>query len=219
MDRIPQIEIGRRRFVGLGLAVVTLPAVLAACGGDDQQASSSGATSTTGDGATATSSPSLAATPACIDADETPAETEGPFFSTGSPERQSLMEPGVTGTPLTLTGAVLGTDCTPIANAKLDFWQADDDGNYDNNGFRLRGHQFTDAEGKYLLETIVPALYPGRTRHIHVKVQPEGGSVLTTQLFFPWESSNDSDSIYDAALLMDNAKDSGTGTFDFVLGT
>jgi protocatechuate 3,4-dioxygenase beta subunit len=189
--------------------------VLAACGGDDEHAS----TSTTGAGATATSSPSRAATPACADADETPSETEGPFFSTGSPERQSLMEAGVTGTALTLTGTVLTTGCAPLANAKLDFWQADDGGEYDNVGFRLRGHQFTDANGGYQLETIVPGLYPGRTRHIHVKVQPEGGSVLTTQLFFPWESQNDSDSIYDAALLIDNAKDSGTGTFDFALGT
>src|SRR5262249_59582752 len=57
----------------------------------------------------------------------------------------------------------LGRDCRPLAGALLDFWQADDDGSYDNQGFRLRGHQFTDAQGRYLLSTIVPAAYAGRT--------------------------------------------------------
>jgi hypothetical protein len=50
-------------------------------------------------------------------------------------------------------------------------WQADDARNYNNKGFRLRGHIFTDAEGRYAFGTIMPGLDPGRTRHYHVKVQ------------------------------------------------
>jgi protocatechuate 3,4-dioxygenase beta subunit len=146
-------------------------------------------------------------------------QTEGPFFSTGSPERASLRGDGITGSPLLVTGTVLSTDCRPVPGAKLDFWHADDAGEYDNDGFRLRGHQFAEDGGGYRLETIVPALYPGRTRHIHVKVQAPNEPVLTTQLYFPGERENASDSIFDAALLMD-VRDDGDGrvaAFDFVL--
>ncbi len=129
------------------------------------------------------------ATPACHDGDEaTVRQTEGPFFKPSSPERVELLEAGMAGQPIELVGFVLSRACKPQAGALLDFWQADDTGRYDNSGFRLRGHQFTDAEGRYRLRSVVPGLYPGRTRHIHVKVQPSGGPVLTTQLYFPGES-------------------------------
>ncbi len=128
----------------------------------------------------------LAATPACRDGDEaTPAQTEGPYFKRSSPERVELLEAGMAGQPIELVGFVLTRDCKPVAGALLDFWQADDKGRYDNSGFRLRGHQFTDTEGRYRLRSVVPGNYPGRTRHIHVKVQPRSGRVLTTQLYFP----------------------------------
>jgi hypothetical protein len=39
-------------------------------------------------------------------ADPTPSMTEGPYFKTGSPERTSLIEPGVVGTRLVITGYV-----------------------------------------------------------------------------------------------------------------
>jgi protocatechuate 3,4-dioxygenase beta subunit len=163
----------------------------------------------------------LAPTPACSDDDDdlTPAQTEGPYFKRSSLERASLLEPGMPGTRLVLTGHVLATDCRPVARALLDFWQADAGGQYDNTGFRLRGHQFTDDSGAYRLETVVPGLYPGRTRHIHVKVQAPNRPVLTSQLYFPGEPRNASDGIYDARLLMD-VQDAGDGrdaTFDFVL--
>lgn len=145
----------------------------------------------------------LPLTPPCDDHDEpTPPLEEGPFFTPRSPERSSLLERGLPGTMLVLTGRVLDTNCRPVANALLDWWQADGDGEYDNRGFRLRGHQFTDNKGNFRLETIVPGLYPGRTRHLHVKVQAPGGRVLTTQLFFPNEPHNQRDRIFDPDLLM-----------------
>jgi protocatechuate 3,4-dioxygenase beta subunit len=101
----------------------------------------------------------------------------------------------------------------------LDFWHADDKGVYDNEGFKLRGHQFTDDEGRYALETIVPGLYPGRTRHFHLKVQAPHQPVLTTQLYFPDEPANSSDRIFNSALLM-QVKDTTEGkeaSFNFVL--
>lgn len=164
----------------------------------------------------------LQPTPACGDDDDdpTPAQTEGPYFTPNSPERASLLEAGVTGTKLTLAGSVLRTDCAPVARALIDVWQCDDAGVYDNNGYRLRGHLFADAQGRYQLETIVPGIYPGRTRHIHVKVQAPNSPVLTTQLYFPNEPRNQTDGIYRAECeitMQDNADGSKNGAFNFVL--
>ena len=116
----------------------------------------------------------------------TQAQTEGPYYTPNSPEKHSLLEDGLTGTRLILVGYVLDQNCLPQSNAWLDFWQADANGQYDNAGYRLRGHQFTDAQGRYYLETILPGLYSSRPiEHIHVKVRPEGGAEVTSQLYFP----------------------------------
>lgn len=147
--------------------------------------------------AVTTAAAKLSPTPDCDDGDEpTPAETAGPFFLPRSPERASLLEPSIKGTRIVVSGRVFTAGCRPVSGALLDFWHADDDGEYDNQGFHLRGHQFTDAQGRYRLETIVPGLYPGRTRHFHVKVQAPRGRVLTTQLYFPHESRNRRDGLY-----------------------
>ena len=145
----------------------------------------------------------------------TPRQTEGPFFKPSSPERISLLEGGVA-PGLLVAGRVLGKDCKPVAGALLDFWHADERGEYDNSGFRFRGHQFSDAEGRYRLETIVPAEYPGRTRHIHVKVQARGGPVLTTQIYFPNEPGNARDALFRQALVVRRTEKLGLVSFDFV---
>jgi protocatechuate 3,4-dioxygenase beta subunit len=152
----------------------------------------------------------------------TVAQTEGPYFKTNSPERSSLVSDGMQGTLLTVTGQVLAQDGTPVANALLDFWQADPSGAYDNSGYTLRGHQYTDENGNYTLTTVVPGLYPGRTRHIHVKVQAPGGPMLTTQLYFPGEARNSTDGIFDPSLVLDvqnNADGTDAATFNFVVQT
>jgi len=135
-------------------------------------------------------------------ANVTPELTEGPYYSANSPELSNLVTAGINGTKLVITGYVYTTECQPVANAWLDFWQADANGNYDNSGYNLRGHQYTDANGRFELTTVVPGLYPGRTEHIHVKVQAPKGRILTTQLFFPGVTQNNSDGIFDPALLM-----------------
>jgi protocatechuate 3,4-dioxygenase beta subunit len=125
----------------------------------------------------------------------------------------------MTGAHLHLTGYVLSPRCQPLAHVLLDFWQADAQGQYDNQGYRCRGHQFTDEMGRYRLETIVPGLYPGRTRHIHVKVQAPNRPILTTQLYFPGEPRNARDRIFNPALLMPSL-DTANGKaaqFNFVL--
>jgi protocatechuate 3,4-dioxygenase beta subunit len=169
---------------------------------------------------TATARTTLTPTPECRDGDEpTPEQTEGPYYTPETPRRTSLIESGVRGERLTLAGTVLDTRCRPVRGALLDFWQADGDGEYDNEGFRLRGHQLTDGRGRYRLETVVPGPYPGRTPHIHVKAAPPRGDLLTTQIYFPGEPGNDADSLFDDALLMSLGGRAGArrGRFDFVL--
>ncbi len=141
-------------------------------------------------------------TPACGDHGVTHPQTPGPYFKPQSPMRASLLEPGMPGPRIVVEGSVLGRDCKPVPRALLDFWQADARGDYDNAGFRLRGHQFTDDAGRYRLETVVPGIYPGRTRHFHVNVQAPGRPVLTTQLYFPDEPLNPRDGIFDRDLVM-----------------
>ena len=131
----------------------------------------------------------LPLTPACgAQAPRTPSQTEGPYYTPNTPLRSSLVEPGSRAERLVLAGRVLSPQCRPVAKALLDFWHCDERGEYDNAGFRYRGHQFADAEGRFRLATIFPALYPGRARHIHVKVQAPGRRILTTQLYFPGDA-------------------------------
>ena len=227
-------DLSRRRVVlgGLGAAAA---AVLAACGrngGSDNAAQ--GVTTTAAAPATTAVSPNttapaqapavattLAPTPECKDDDDvTPAQTEGPYFKASSPERTNIRG-NATGTKLLLTGTVVGTDCRPVARALVDFWQADGAGAYVNSGFNFRGHPFTDDQGRYRLEAVVPGLYPGRTPHIHVKVQRPGGRVLTTQLYFPGEARNASDGIYrkELEVAISDAADGRNAIFTFVLNT
>jgi protocatechuate 3,4-dioxygenase beta subunit len=162
----------------------------------------------------------LPVTSQCSDGDEpTPRQTEGPYFTPDSPERTNLFEDGMQGERIALAGFVLDRRCRPVAGALLDLWHCDAAGVYDNDGYRLRGHQFSDAEGRFVFETIVPGKYPGRTRHYHVKVQAPGRGILTTQLYFPGEPGNDGDRIFESALLLDIplGRDPRLARYDFVL--
>jgi protocatechuate 3,4-dioxygenase beta subunit len=155
----------------------------------------------------------------CGSGQTTPSSTAGPFYKSNPPERQSLLEEGMSGTRLVLTGRVLAADCTPLAGAVVDFWQADSNGAYDNAGYRLRGQQVADAEGGYRLETIIPGEYTGRTPHIHVTIRPAGGAPLTTQLYFAGVDRNARDFLFRPELLIsaEQQADHIAGTFDFVL--
>lgn len=206
---IPQ-AITRKRLLQLGLLVPAAAAMTA------------GAVATS---VNATPGPQavpddLEPTPACNDGDApTIAQTEGPYFKPNSPQRSDIVVPGAQGTRLTVSGYVFTRSCRPVDRALLDFWQCDNAGAYDNRGYNWRGHQYTDATGRFSLSTIVPGLYPGRTRHIHVKVQAPNQRILTTQLYFPNEPRNNTDSIFDRRLLMTvrTVPTGREGTFDFIL--
>jgi protocatechuate 3,4-dioxygenase beta subunit len=162
----------------------------------------------------------LAPTLSCRDGDEpTVRQTEGPFFKPRSPERRDLREPGAGGRRVELSGSVLTRSCRPLRGVVVDLWHADEKGEYDNIGFRYRGHVITGPDGAFRFHTIVPALYSGRTRHYHVKVQAPGSRLLTTQLYFPNEPANLRDVLFHSELLMRiaDAGDDLNGRFDFVL--
>ena len=198
-------ELTRRRLLELGLALPPIAALAAA--GRDVEAVEAAAP--------------LTPTPSIADADDpTPELTEGPYFTPDSPRRRSILHAGASGTRLRLTGRVLTTAGRPVRRALIDFWQCDARGAYDIDGYRFRGHQLTDAAGRYSLFSVVPGLYPGRTRHIHVKVQAPGRAVLTTQLFFPGVAGNATDGIFDPECLVSGwrlVEGRRVARFDFVL--
>jgi protocatechuate 3,4-dioxygenase beta subunit len=150
----------------------------------------------------------------------TPTQIEGPYYKVGSPHRASLIEPGISGVPLLLTGRVLNPEGKPIAGAVVDFWQSDDVGNYDMVGFLLRGHVFTNDNGEYSIETIVPACYqPRDAKHIHVKVQGVSRP-YTTQLYFSDDEDRVKDNFYQRELevqIEDGPKGGKIGRYDFVI--
>jgi protocatechuate 3,4-dioxygenase beta subunit len=161
----------------------------------------------------------------CTPGKITTAQTEGPFYSPQTPLRRDIRSAFASAAPLIVTGRVVNTMCQPIAGALLDFWQTGDDGDYDNQGYGYRGHQFTDAEGRFELTTIPPSQYTAmnmyRSPHIHAKVQGANTRLLTTQLYLPdAQEANAKDQIYIPSLevaYIGKADGARFASFDFVL--
>jgi len=159
-------------------------------------------------------------TPACGDAAvPTASQTEGPFYTPDTPLKADFTGDTAPGEVLVLQGFVLDPSCQPVAGALVDLWHADRQGRYDNSGFVLRGHQITDAAGRYRFMTCTPGDYPGRARHFHVKVRAPKGPLLTTQLYFPDDPRRQNDFRFNPDLEVALAGGEGrrTGRFDFVV--
>lgn len=116
---------------------------------------------------------------------------EGPFYTDNPPvmENGVLASQNEPGTKLTISGRVQNQDCSLfLANTIIDVWHANDAGDYDNEGYNLRGQILTNPEGFYLYETIKPGKYLNgsqyRPSHIHYKITPPNSPTLTTQLYF-----------------------------------
>lgn len=127
---------------------------------------------------------------------------QGPFYTAGPPEivDNALATDNEPGVKLTIFGRVRNLDCTEfIPDVLIDVWQADDAGQYDNNGYNLRGFTHSNSQGFYTFETIFPGKYLNgssfRPAHIHFRITPVDHPMLITQLYF----AGDTDIADDAA--------------------
>ena len=144
----------------------------------------------------------------------------GPFYKEGAPFKQRLGE-GVEGERLIITGKVMDMRCQPVQDAILDVWQANSTGEYDNEGFTLRGKVKTNTDGIYLIDTVIPKEYSAgdltRPGHIHLKVGAPNQPTLTTQLYF--EGDPYLTDFEDKSLVMKVTEENGTkkANFNFVI--
>lgn len=160
---------------------------------------------------------------------------EGPFYTDDPPLIQNNMlasedEPGER---LIISGQIRNLDCSEIIpNTVIDVWHANDAGAYDNSGYNLRGITYSNGQGFFMFETIVPGHYPNggsfRPSHIHIKITPPGFETLTTQLYFEGDEYIPTDAaasittgIYDATYriipLTMNDDEKYEGTWDIVI--
>jgi len=133
----------------------------------------------------------------------------GPFHRLGAPELPAggnIAHLDKKGPPTLVSGRVLDIDGEPIEGALLDVWQAQSSGLYDSQDeslgeLHMRGKFRTDAEGRYLVRTVLPVHYPipsdgpvgrmlratgrhpWRPAHIHFVVSAEGYEPVTTHIF------------------------------------
>lgn len=123
----------------------------------------------------------------------TSADIEGPYYWPHAPRRTQLIEPGMEGSILELTGVLRDSACRPLANARVELWQCDARGVYDARGPRLRAQFETDSRGRWGVRTIVPGRYLNgadyRPAHVHFKLHGPRGA-LTTQMYFDGDPYN-----------------------------
>lgn len=146
----------------------------------------------------------------------------GPFHVADAPELPlgsdiCLDQKGV---PMLVKGRILSTDGTPIAHAKIDVWQANDEGFYDvqqkgiQPEFNLRGVFRTNAAGEYWFKGVKPKFYPipddgtvgnllkglgrhpFRPAHLHYIISADGFDTLTTHIFDPDDPYIHSDAVF-----------------------
>ncbi|ASN38144.1 catechol 1,2-dioxygenase [Paeniglutamicibacter terrestris] len=175
---------------------------------------------------------------------------EGPYYIPEAPEKKSPakieMRDDEKGTPLLFQGQVRSTDGSPLSNAKVELWHADEDGFYSQFApnipeWNLRGSFIADEEGNFHIDTMQPAPYQiptdgacgqliaaagwhaWRPAHLHLKVSAPGHELLTAQLYFPGDAHNDDDiatAVKPELLLEIKPATEGSGvqtTYDFVL--
>ncbi len=145
----------------------------------------------------------------------TPGAAEGPYYPTPAMRtrdtdndlvkiRDRVEEAG--GEVFTLRGTLTAANGQPLARHRVEIWQCDMDGNYMHprdrrsanfdQAFQGFGHDVTDEGGNFQFRTIKPAIYPGRTPHIHAKVIGEDRELLTTQFYIKGHPNNARDVLF-----------------------
>jgi len=124
------------------------------------------------------------------------------------------------GEPMLVKGRIMGTDGQPINAAKIDVWQANDEGFYDvqqkglQPDFNLRGVFRTGEDGTYHFKGVKPKFYPipadgpvgqlleklgrhpYRPAHLHYILEAEGYETLITHIFDPDDPYIHSDAVF-----------------------
>lgn len=157
-----------------------------------------------------------AAALAQVSARATPSQTLGPFYPRNASERPAATDADLLvveadrvltkGTPIFLRGQVVDRELRPVGGALVEIWQCDAMSVYHHPAggaeaerdpnFQGYGVDRTDASGVFRFRTILPIPYPGRTPHIHVRVQPQGSRALATQLYLPGDPGNARDFLF-----------------------
>jgi protocatechuate 3,4-dioxygenase beta subunit len=180
---------------------------------------------------------------------QNPRQTEGPFYPDKLPldtdndllRINDSITPGV-GEITWVSGRILSLSGAPIRNATVEIWQCDANGAYLHTGtvnksqhdsnFQGFGRFVTSSTGEYVVRTIKPVPYPGRTPHIHFLVKAPGAEKFTTQCYIKGHPQNERDGIWKGvkdpkqreAITVDFAPLPGSKTaelaahFDVVLG-
>jgi protocatechuate 3,4-dioxygenase beta subunit len=162
----------------------------------------------------------------------------GPFYRPGAPFRAKVTPPLEPGVVLLIRGRVWGHDTRkPLAGARLDVWQANARGRYDNDDpdnppkkdvFVNRARLIADETGYYEFESVHPGPYKigpetWRPSHIHYAISHPGYRTLVTQLFFRGDPHNKTDEFIKESLIIDlrtvrvGAQTYEAGVFDIVL--
>jgi protocatechuate 3,4-dioxygenase beta subunit len=146
----------------------------------------------------------------------TPTQSLGPFYPRSAAERPGQVDNDLVtvegervvtkGSPLYLTGRVLTRNGQAVPNALVEIWQCDANAVYHHPAggaeserdrtFQGYGQTRSDASGGFHFRTIRPVPYPGRTPHIHVRVEAAGIATLATQLYLANEPGNARDFLY-----------------------
>lgn len=132
--------------------------------------------------------------------------SDGPYYSFDTPESRAIAVEETPGVPMIFQGRVVDEKGNPIENAIVEIWHADGNGDYDNECYNCRGHQFTNSEGCFEFQTVKPFGYGTRSlslagvvdyraAHIHVKLA-KGDRTQTTQIWFPDDPRNATDVAY-----------------------
>jgi protocatechuate 3,4-dioxygenase beta subunit len=154
-----------------------------------------------------------------------PSQTLGPFYPRNAGERPAETDADLLriegdrvltkGVPIYLTGRVLDRRGQPLTNAAVEIWQCDAHSVYHHPAggaeaerdpnFQGYGMTRTDSGGTFHFRTIKPIAYPGRTPHIHVRVQASGASAFATQLYLPDDPGNRRDFLFSRMSAEDQA--------------
>jgi len=103
----------------------------------------------------------------------TPPDADGPFYRPGAPLRNRI------GSGYLLDGEVKSArDCAPVRGARIEFWLAGPDGNYDD---RWRATVLPRPDGRYYFACHFPGPYGSRPPHIHLRITAPGFQELFTQ--------------------------------------